>query len=421
MIKYVTDTCSLMNYLPEIKFEETIINALVLKELEKHKSDSRFPDKQKAARDALHAIENNAHLIEFDFKQYPTFEYLNDDYDISYTDNRLLESLFHHKKSGRKVGLLSDDLSLRLQASAFGFPVKAAENRNKTLYQGTIPYEVNDPRVSDFYNIIHSNAKTHENIFGLIYGQYLIIRDSSKQTDEDKEKNKEIILGAWRWDGVRYIPISMNQTFSSSYIPEVRPKNFRQAIAMDSLKNNPLTALTGKAGTGKSYLSFAYIMEQIDKYDRKIYIVTDNIPLRGSSTFGLKKGDIITKILQSNLGNIIKSKIGMEVALDLIDRGLLNIIALEDLRGVSLNSILYITEVQNYTIDGLKSALERLEEESGRAILDGDKRQIDIPYARGSNSGIDRMFEVFQGSPYLGHVELVENHRGGISALAEKM
>lgn len=417
MLKYVTDTCSLMDYLPEINFEEVIISTLVLQELEKHKSDSRFPDKQKKARDALHAIEDNESKLEFDFRQYPIFAYLDENYDISYTDNRLLESLFHHRNEGREVGLISDDLSLRIQARAFGFTVKTAENRNNVPYQGTVVAHVDDSRVCDFYREIHKNQANQENVFDLLYGQYLLLKDNPDSAKPDEEK----LIGAWKWDGRTHHTVSVNQRFSSSYVQEVTPRNYRQAIAMDSMKNNALTAITGKAGTGKSYLAFAYIMEQIERFERPVYIVTNNVPLRGTSTFGLKKGDILDKILQSNLGNIIKSKIGIDTARRLVDQELLNIVALEDIRGASYNSILYITEVQNYSVDMLKTVLERMEEEGGQVILDGDKRQIDTPHAKGANFGLDRMFEVFKGSPYLGHVELVGNIRGGISALAEKM
>lgn len=415
MQKYVADTCSLMEHLPEINFGEIIINTLVLQELEKHKSDSRFPDKQKKARDALRAIEENEGKIEFDFNQYSNFTHLDEHYDISYVDNRLLESLFHHNDAGKRVGLMTEDLSLRLQARAFGFDVKSAENRNKEKYQGTKTIYIDDPRLCEFYKCVHDDSVQHENLFDLLYGQYLLLKEHSDNENEEK------LIGAWKWDGETHRAISMNQRFSSTYVKEVMPKNFRQAIAMDSLKNNKLTVLTGKAGTGKSYLAFAYMMEQIERYERSINIITNNVPLRGTSTFGLKKGDILSKILQSNLGNIIKSKIGIDIAKRLIDQELLNIVALEDIRGASYNSILYITEVQNYSVDMLKTVLERVEEDGGQVILDGDKRQIDTPHAQGSNYGLDRMFEVFKGSQYLGHVELVGNLRGGISALAEKM
>lgn len=417
MLKYVTDTSSLMEYLPQINFEEVIINTLVLQELEKHKNDSRFPEKQKKAKKALYAIEENESELEFDFKQYPSFTYLDKHYDINYTDNRLLESLFHYKEAGRNVGLMSEDLSLRIQARAFGFPVKTAENRTKEQYQGTKVIHVNDPRVCDFYKITHDNSEKQENIFDLLYGQYLLLKDNP----DPNKLNEEKLIGAWKWDGQVHKKISMNQRFSSMAFAEVTPKNYRQAIAMDSMKNNALTVITGKAGTGKSYLAFGYIMEQIERFGRPVYIVTNNVPLRGTNTFGLKKGGILEKILQSNLGNIIQSKIGIDTAKRFIDSELLRVVALEDIRGVSFNSILYITEVQNYTVDMLKTVLERLEEEGGQAIFDGDKRQIDVPYAKGFNNGIDRLFEVFKGSPYLGHVELVDNRRGGISALADKM
>lgn len=414
MLKYVVDTSSLMEQLEGVNFEEVIVPTLVLRELERHKSNHKDPAKQVAARHALHAIEDNQPLIEFDFNQYPTFVHLPADYDINYTDNRLLESLFHHQKNGRQIGLLAEDLSLRLQASSFGFPVKSAESRSSKRYQGTISIPVNDHRVAYFYRMIHGNTPEHENIFENKIGEYILLQDEPPFPDEEK------IIGAWKWTGSMYKRISMDQQFRNSFFDEVRPKNFRQAIAMDSLKNNPLTAITGKAGAGKSYLALSYILQQMEYNERPVYIVTNNVPMRGTSSFGLKKGDIVDKILQSNLGSILRSKIGLHYTESLVEQEKINLVALEDIRGCSFNAIVYLTEAQNYSVDMVKTILERMEME-GQVILDGDERQIDTNIAKGKNNGLERMFEVFQGSGYLGHVELKGNIRGGISQLAEKM
>ncbi len=81
-------------------------------------------------------------------------------------------------------------------------------------------------------------------------------------------------------------------------------------------------------------------------------------------------------------------------------------IAVEDIRGTNYNDILYITEVQNYDVDMLKTVLERMEiedgNERGRIILDGDKRQIDTPYAEGSNCGITVCLKYFKVLDTLG-------------------
>lgn len=414
MTKYIVDTSALMENLPSIDFENIIVSTLVLRELENHKSNYRNPDKQFAARCALRAIEENSHLLEFDFNQYPTFSYLSSEYDRNYTDNRLLESLFHYKNDEREVGLLTDDLSLRLQAKSFGFNVKGSGVRNDEPYQGSIKIPVTDHRVSHFYQMLSSGNHTHTNIFDCLVGEYILLDDITDLPEREK------IIGAWKWTGDFYKRISMDQRFNSSCFTEVNPKNFRQAVAMESIKNNPVAVITGKAGSGKSYLAISYIMQQIEYFEEKVYIVTDNVPMRGSNTFGLKKGDLVEKILQSNLGSILKSKVGIDYTTKLIDEGSLNLVALEDIRGTSYNSIVYVTEGQNYSTDAVKTILERIED-GGKAILEGDQRQIDTPFSKGANNGFDRMFEVFKDSGYMGHVELIGNIRGGISELAEKM
>ncbi|WP_186578436.1 PhoH family protein [Aquibacillus kalidii] len=125
----------------------------------------------------------------------------------------------------------------------------------------------------------------HENHFELQLGKYLLLLDYPDPNTPDQEK----ATGAWKWDGQMYRRISMEQRFHSSAFPEVRRKDFQQAIVMDSLTSPPLTTITGPTGVGKSYLSFAYMMQQLEYQETQIYIVTNNVPLRGSKTFGLKK------------------------------------------------------------------------------------------------------------------------------------
>lgn len=421
MTKFVIDTSSFINNLSSVPFEDAIVSSLVLRELEKHKSAFDKPALQEAARHALRAIEEHTDVLTFDFNQYPSFTYLDNSYDIHYTDNRLLESLFHYKEKGETVGLLSDDLSLVLQAKAFGFEAKKGNDLDSEPYSGTLCIPVTDERVAELYRTIHGNKGAgHVNLFDMKENQYLLLVDG---TDCEEEENGEKEIGAFKWTGNRFERISMNQRIYSSFFDEIKPKNFRQAIAFDSVKYNKLSTFTGKAGSGKTFIAMAYMMQQMEHYEIPINIVTDNIPLRGSQTFGLKKGEILDKILQSNLGNVMKNKIGIDQLEGLVRRELINVIAVEDIRGMSLSGILYATEVQNYSVDVLKTVLERIEDQDGfsQAILEGDQRQIDTHHAKGRNSGMARMFDVFQDSGYLGHVELKGNIRGGISALAERM
>jgi len=44
---------------------------------------------------------------------------------------------------------------------------------------------------------------------------------------------------------------------------KVKPKDPYQLLAMDSLQSNKITMIQGSAGTGKSYLSMAYLFNQL--------------------------------------------------------------------------------------------------------------------------------------------------------------
>ena len=420
-MKYLIDTSSLMNHLEFVDFSEVVMPIMAYRELEKHKDDMRSPEKAARAREVLRVVEQNDALVEDLFLQIGKFKYLQGEVDYSYLDNHYLEMLFvlreDHK---REIGLITHDRSLRKQAKAFGFEVKDYQDCKMESHDGTVDIKLT-PKALEKLKKNMSSAFEFKNSLKLMAGQYAIVK--VKGVEE-----MAVRYEADEYGELRYREIKMARIMDTKFLGEngdVQAKNLRQAVAIDSFHKNKLTIITGKAGSGKSYLALGYLLQEIHKQKNskkltKVYIVTNNVPMRGTSTFGLKKGDIIAKVLQSNLGSILKTKLGLEYTEMLIQSGMLNIVTLEDIRGASFDGPVYVTEAQNYTKDMMKTIIERMEEE-GQLILDGDERQIDMAIASGINNGISRALAVFGGDELLGHVRLEGNMRGRISELADKM
>lgn len=418
-MKYIIDTSSLLNHLQYVDFSEVIVTILTLRELEKHKDSFGKPELAKRARDVLRAIDEHETVIEDSWHQVSTFKHLKGDFDPTYTDNKFLELLYIYKLDmNREVGLITHDRALRKQAKAFGFTVKDYNNVKMETYEGTLEVRLTPAR---FETLKKNMAKIDgfKNSLNLKLGQYAVIN----------VKDQEVMAVRYEHDHTyqapRYREITIGRHINSGFWSDgqdVKAKNLRQAIAIDTLHKNKLSIITGKAGCGKSYLAISYLLQEIHnmKKDTKVYIVTNNVGMRGTNTFGLKKGDIVAKVLQSNLGAILRTKLGMEYTQILIQKGQLNIVTLEDIRGASFSGPVYVTEAQNYTKDMVKTIIERIED-GGQVIFDGDERQVDLDIANGVNNGIYRALEVFQGSELLGHVRLEGNMRGALSEFADKM
>ena len=81
----------------------------------------------------------------------------------------------------------------------------------------------------------------------------------------------------------------------------------------------------------------------------------------------------------------------------------------------------YITEAQNFDIDLMKLALQRINENS-ICILDGDSdTQVDLGMYGGNKNGMRRVSKVFRGQDFYSEVTLKNIYRSRIAKIAEQM
>ena len=207
---------------------------------------------------------------------------------------------------------------------------------------------------------------------------------------------------------------------------KVKPIDPYQELALDSFKSNQLTLIKGAAGTGKSLLSLAYLFRLLEKGEiDRIIIFCNTIATAGSAKLGYYPGDRTEKLLDSQIGNFLISKLGAREEVEkLIDTGQILLLPMSDIRGFDTSGMkagIYITQAQNLNIELMKLALQRIGEDS-ICILDGDNdTQVDLGIYAGENNGLKKVSEVFRGQSFYGEITLKTIHRSKIAEIASRM
>jgi len=197
-------------------------------------------------------------------------------------------------------------------------------------------------------------------------------------------------------------------------------------MVADSLMNNKITMIKGPAGAGKSHLATGYLFHLLDKEKiDKIIIFCNTVATKNAAKLGFYPGSRDEKLLDSQIGNFLSSKIGGKIAVEqLINTEKLLLLPMSDIRGYDtsgMNAGIYITEAQNLDVELLKLALQRVGEDS-IIILDGDtKSQVDLIDYEGINNGMQRASKIFRGEKIYGEVELKQIHRSQIAEIANRM
>lgn len=261
------------------------------------------------------------------------------------------------------------------------------------------------------YSEILSDEQDEESSVGL--NEYLLVTQDNEVVDAYKQTDA----------GLDKVPYHI---FNSDQFGEIKPKDYYQRIAMDSLATNQITMLRGPAGSGKSYLALGYLFQQLEKKKiDKIIIFCNTVATMGSAKLGYYPGDKNTKLLDSQIGNFLSSKIGGMFEVErLITEEKIILLPMSDCRGYDTSGMkagIYFTEAQNMSIEMMKLFLQRVGEDC-ICIIDGDdKSQVDLEMYAGENNGMRRVSEVFHGADFYGEVTLKTIYRSKIAALAQKL
>lgn len=280
-------------------------------------------------------------------------------------------------------------------------------------YCGYHEVQLNDIELANFYEKIFPD---NINTWQLKNNEYLLIKN-----------NDNAIIDKYRWHNKKYNIVPFHKAESKMF-GKIIPKNndIYQQLALDSLENNQITMLRGPAGSGKSYLAFGYMFSLLEKGKiDKIIVFCNTVATKGSAKLGFYPGSRTEKLLDSQIGNLLESKLGDRLVVEkLINDRQLVLLPLSDIRGydtTGMNAAIYISEAQNLDIELMRLALQRIGEDS-ICIIDGDDQtQVDMSLYSGKYNGMKRVSRVFRGADFYGEVTLKNIHRSKIAKLAQKL
>lgn len=415
MIKFY-DTCSLLLRASNLfdEKENFAISSITLQELENIKTSANKDENVKfSARQLLHDLDQ--HYNEYLIINYITIygdEITKKNFELT-NDAKILSCYLHCARMlypEEEVIFITNDLALKALARCYTDKVQSLEENAPDDYTGYKEITMSDDAMSDFY------SNPYENPWNLNVGEYILVKNIYGE-----------IVDRLCWNGEYYRHLDY-KSFNSRWFGEIKPikGDVYQQLACDSLMNNKITMLKGPAGTGKTYLALGYLMNQLERGGiDKIIIFCNTVATKNSAKLGFYPGSRDEKLLDSQIGNLLVSKLGDRLAVeDLMNREKLILLPMSDIRGYDTTGMragIYISEAQNLDITLMKLALQRIGEDS-ICIIDGDAHtQVDDIHFAGANNGMRRASKVFRGQEIYGEVELRTIHRSKIAEIAQLM
>lgn len=149
----------------------------------------------------------------------------------------------------------------------------------------------------------------------------------------------------------------------------------------NTLKENQITICSGPAGTGKSHVSLKSAIDLLLDYNNtyeKLIIVRPAVE-SSDSKLGSLPGDVREKMDPYIYASyyLLQKIIGKDATLKLEESGIIEIMSLSFIRGISIdNAILVFEESQNATPNEMKTVLTRIGFNS-KFFISGDIEQSD--------------------------------------------
>ena len=407
------DTCSLLRLNEkDIQNKKIYLSSVSVEELNNIKESSNKEESIKA----------KARYINKLIRKYPDiFEILPYTYEVRDTikdimpetnDIKIVTSAYYLFQLHKDCDciFITDDNNCALFARMLDLKVEYYPEE-ESKYTGYKEIALTEDELAMFYLECYGQ---NFNKYNLLTNQYLILKDVNNT-----------IVDQYLWDGKKYQEVTWNH-IESNWFGDIRPKDVYQKIAFDSINRNQLTVLRGRAGTGKSLIGLAYFFQELERGTiDKIVMFVNPVATKDSCKFGFLPGSATEKILGSQIGKFLLTKIGdMSMIEKLISEEKLLLIPVADCRGLDtsgLNAGIYITEAQNTTKEMMKLILQRLDDNSKIIIEGDDNTQVDMNTYSGYNNGLRRLSEVFKGEDYYGEVTLKNCYRSKIADRADKM
>lgn len=409
-MKKMYDTCALLKCYNKIE-DDFLISSVTIEELENIKTSVHKDEQIKyQARKLIKFLEENPN--KYSVIIYTTIHdnILKSIFLPATNDNKIIISALEwQRKNDETVIFVTSDVCAEVTArDLLKLQTEYYTDIEEVNYSGYKELYPTDEELAELY----SNRKN--NIFNALTNEYVILYD-------DNNKVIDILC----WTGTMYRNLQYKD-FTSQLFGVVHPikKDIYQQCLFDSLLHNEITLVGGNAGSGKTFISFAYLFSLLEEgtIDR-VVVFCNPVVAKNAAKLGFYPGTPNEKLLSSQVGAILSSKMGGMMPVEkLIEQEKLILIPAGDARGyeVPQNSGVYIMEAQNLDIVLLKLILQRIGQNCV-TIVDGDRfTQTDMAIYEEHN-GMKKMSEVFKGHSIFGQVDLKNIYRSTIANIAEQM
>jgi len=230
----------------------------------------------------------------------------------------------------------------------------------------------------------------------------------------------------------------------------ISAKNIEQECSILALMDQSIdiVALTGKAGTGKTFIAIliAMLEKELNNYEQ-IIITRPNIPINRSYELGFKPGDTVEKMqdwmepITDNIKIILKyclrtKKESVQVSSNnfsgksiystkkfdnMVKEELIVVQPLESIRGRSLsNKFFIIDEAQNLTPKDMKTIITRCGEGT-KVVLTGDLDQIDSRFLDKTSNGLAYLIDKFLDEENFCFINFIEILRSNLANQAANL
>ena len=403
MIK-LYDTNALIDLYDKIFDEEFYVSRISLRELENIKNSKNKDEETKyRARKLSKRFQEQSYMYHTVCTEFDNDPHLGN-------DDKIIKAVKFLQDEGIDVVFMTNDACCYNLAKAEGLKVRStgAESDDES-YLGFRELNLTEEELSEFYSCKDAYmCKIHPEIF---QNEYFFI------------KAKDEVVDIYRRVGNEAKRVSY-PVFNSEFFGDVKAKDIYQRIAMDSMMNNQITIVRGPAGSGKSWLCISYLFSLLErgKID-KIIIFCNTVAVKNAAKLGFYPGDKNEKLLDSQVGNFLSSKLGSRIMVEkMIQEEKLVLVPVADARGydtTGMNAGVYIQEAQNLDRELMKLLLQRLGEDTICLIDGDDTAQVDLDAYAGMNNGIKRAVEVFKGQDFFGTVQLQKVRRSRIAEVAD--
>jgi len=186
--------------------------------------------------------------------------------------------------------------------------------------------------------------------------------------------------------------------------------NPEQKTAVESIRNNKITVITGVAGTSKTFTS-VYAALKLITDNSNIEKISLTRPMVTTEKVGFLPGSLSEKyspFLSPMMEFFNKfGDSGENTYTSLLAAGKVIERPLAFLRGVTIaDEIMILDEAQDATPDQMLMALTRIGA-SGKLVITGDEDQSDLEFV----SGLDKVVALSTKLPYIQHIHMTENMR----------